>query len=64
MFKLLLPLGMKRFKAELNWHITSKYLCISYNDQDTFFSCYNDFDSPLKINETTGRHNHYETHNF
>ena len=28
------------------------------------FSCYSDFDSPLKINETIGRQNHYETHSF
>ena len=28
------------------------------------FSCYNNFDSPLKINETFGRQNHYETHSI
>ena len=28
------------------------------------FSCYNDFDSPLKINETFGSQNHYETYSF
>ena len=28
------------------------------------FSCYNNFDSPLRINETFGRQNHYETHSI
>ena len=53
---------MKGLKTKTNSYISSKYLCISYNDRD--FSCYNNFDSPLKINETIGCQNHYETHSF
>ena len=37
MFNPLLPLGMKGLKTKTNWCITSKYLCISYNDRDTCF---------------------------
>ena len=37
MFNLLLPLGMKGLKTKANWYISLKYLCISYNDRDTFF---------------------------
>ena len=35
MFNLLLPFGMKGLKTKTNWYISSKYLSISYNDQDT-----------------------------
>ena len=28
------------------------------------FSCYNSFDTPLKINGTFGRQIHYETHSI
>ena len=37
MFHLLLPLGMKGVKIKTNWYISLKYLCISYNNRDTFF---------------------------
>ena len=37
MFNLLLPLSMKGLKTKTNCYISSKYLCISYNDRDTFF---------------------------
>ena len=54
MFNLLLPLGMKGLTAKVNCYISSKYLCISYND----------FDSPLKINESFGSQNYYKTYSF
>ena len=55
---------MKGLKTKANWYISSKHFFISFNDLDIFISCYNDFDSPLKINETIGRQNDYETHSF
>ena len=55
---------MKGLKTKANWYISSKYFFISFNDLDIFISCYNDFDSPPKINETIGRQNDYETHSF
>ena len=37
MFNLLLALDMKGLTTKINWHVRSKYLCISCNDRDTFF---------------------------
>ena len=33
----MLSLGMKELKTKTNLYISSKYLCISYNDRDTIF---------------------------
>ena len=34
---LLIPLGMKGWHTKINWYVSSKYLCKSCNDRDTFF---------------------------
>ena len=64
MFNFLLPLGMKWLKTKTNYCISLKYLCISYSDRDNIFLCYNDFGSPLKINESIACQNDYETQSF
>ena len=51
MFNLLLPLGIKGLKAKINWYVSSKYLCVSYNDRDTFFHATTILTHLLKLTE-------------
>ena len=59
---LLLLLGMKGLTIKINWYVSSKYLCISCNDQDTFFHAAMIL-TLLKLRKL-GSQNHYETYGF